>query len=254
MPEIMAAAIAILAVYSSYWKWKFRTYGVIDARLKKLDKLVTIETAIQNIKLDVDMVRKHDILTLERIKAIGKGGVEFEYQKRAKDSERLLEFSLNISEITERSVSRYNDVTKKGLDLHSVFFDGKPNLEYQNIMEYFGMSEMLKDLLSIKHTQMQFSLFFDNYACNRFDDSYKTWQKNALDLGESDISFMSDISDALSIKRNKQEAKVIYDKVINERNNIDDDSQQDLFLSFQRYVDSLNDLTTLIREEGKIQE
>ncbi|NQZ91831.1 MAG: hypothetical protein HRT97_05735 [Moritella sp.] len=253
-PSIITGGIIVIGAYFGYFKKKFETYGDINGKLQELDKLVTIDTAIQNIKIDIDMARQNDILTLERIRAIGKGGVEFEYQKRAKDSERLLEFSLRISEITERCFSRYADMTSKAVDLSSVFSDGKPNLEYQNIMNHLGMGEMMKDLLSIEQTKMQFGLYFNNYTCNKFNDSYETWQKNALKLGQSDITFMSEIMDALSQKRSKEEAKIIYTKVMHERNNLEDNSQQELFLSFQHFVDSLNGLTTLIREEGAIVE
>ncbi|EDM65934.1 hypothetical protein PE36_08031 [Moritella sp. PE36] len=211
MPEVMVVAIAILTIYSFYWKWKFRTYGTIDAKLEKLDKLEEIEKKLALAKFDVQMERLDEILDLEKVKAIGSGSVDFEYHQRKEDLERLMEFSKKINLVNSKIISNCRKSAQNTVDLHEACFNDNNSFTINNYIKHNPDVDDTEADLLFNEIAVMYTIYFKEYG-EEFDfhRHFKDWKLKVLAVRTFDTEFITTIRGAFD----GSESTIIGDNII----------------------------------------
>lgn len=195
---IITACIAILTIFLTYFVWKFRTYGIIKAKIEllpklaeievtlagakiegklaKLNKLEIIEKTLELAKFDTQMQRLSEILELERVKAIGKSSVEFNYQKRRDDSNKLIEFYNKISELNIATIDYYLKNKNDIKHLITLCKNGNSHLPGDITGDEYGRSMINQDI-KITDIESQYIFYFSDYEHKGFDTSYLNWKQ-----------------------------------------------------------------------------
>ncbi len=252
VPSVVTGGTIVIGAYLGYFRKKFATYGDIDAKLEKLDKLEEIEKRLEAAKFEVQIERMDEILKIEKAKAIGKGSVDFEYTKRTNDSARLLKFSLKILDVT-KAVADYRLVlTKNAISLYGELDNVNTKLERINInvISRFEADNIMSNFLLVEQVRIEYGLYFKGYNSTKFDECYVEWLQQISLLGKSDSQYTKDIQFTLTKSINKLEAINKYQSLINERNDIKGTAEFDLYSSVYKFVDSLEHITNQIRQEG----
>lgn len=180
--EIISACLFVLTIFSGYFAYKFKTYGDIDAKLEKLDKLDMIEKRLTGAKIEGQLAKIDKLEDIAKAQANGKTSVEFDYQKRKDDSDRLVEFGediLNSFEMNREINSQLN--TKLGLNgrtenkafvLQSDYF----TVSVINDLEKSLKSDDYYKLMSL--VKVKYMVYFSKYD-DDFNEVFDNWQ-NAM--------------------------------------------------------------------------
>ncbi|SGY93121.1 Putative uncharacterized protein [Moritella viscosa] len=156
-PSITTGGVIVIGAYLGYFKKKFATYGDIDAKLEKLEKLEVIEKALTKSNKNI----------------------EYEYKKRQDDSIKLIEFYETIEQLNSETQKLHIDTIEYYNNVFAQCRNGEYSSAYQ--VSHKTVANNIIELTSqIDKHNTTFLFYFSEYGNENFNKSYLGWQKNIV--------------------------------------------------------------------------
>jgi hypothetical protein len=179
---LTAPLCLVIIAYLGFFKAKFRTYGNIEAKLQKLDKLEKIECSINDIK----------------------NNSEFDYWKRKSDLERLEKFAFMTLNVEETITDAYENLSKTiHLIAHEILkSDGATDFRY--VFDKYPLPDWFSN--KVKHEAItMYSIYYIQYECDEFHGAFNEWVHALYEYEESYHYYLIALNDIQMMEISKKE-------------------------------------------------
>jgi len=118
-----------------------------------------------------------DIQSIAEAQASGKSNIEFKYQKKKEDSDKLIELYSLINQVEFQAMRAHSNVMSLESGGDSLLPVGKGHAERAH---YF-----INEANKLYEMDALFLLYFKNYKSDDFNNNYDTWKKSITNLYSS---------------------------------------------------------------------